>query len=63
MLSKKNLLILSGLPVIVLLISILNKGNINLSENDKSSITSNSENKTPVYNKLLVLSLLFKQIV
>ena len=47
MLNKKNLLILSGLSVIVLLISILNKGNINLSEDDKLSITS-SENKKVV---------------
>jgi len=47
MFSKKNLLILSGLPAIVLLISIFNKGNTNLSEDNNFSINS-SENKKVV---------------
>ena len=52
MLSKKNLLILSGLPVIVLLISIFNKGNINLSESDNSSITSSANKKVVALTSL-----------
>ena len=47
MLSKKNLLIFSGFPLIILLVAIFNKGNINLSEDDTLSITS-SENKKVV---------------
>jgi len=47
MLSKKNLLIFSGFPLLILLVAIFNKGNINLSEDDTLSITS-SENKKVV---------------
>ena len=47
MLRKKNLLIFSGFPLIILLVAIFNKGNINLSEDDTLSITS-SENKKVV---------------
>ena len=52
MLSKKNLLILSGLPVIVLLISIFNKSNINLSEDNNLSITSSGNKKVVALTSL-----------
>ena len=52
MLSKKNFLILSGLPIFVLLISIFNKGSINLSEDNKSPINSSTNKKVVALTSL-----------
>ncbi len=52
MLSKKNFLILSGLPIFVLLASIFNKGSINLSEDNKLPINSSINKKVVALTSL-----------
>ncbi len=52
MLNKKKLLIISGLPIIVLLISIFNKGSINLSEENKSPNNSSTNKKVVALTSL-----------
>ena len=52
MLSKKNFLILSGLPIFVLLASILNKGSINLSEDNILPINSSINKKVVALTSL-----------
>ena len=52
MLSKKNFLILSGLPIFVLLASIFNKGSINLSEDKKLPINSSINKKVVALTSL-----------
>ena len=52
MLNKKKLLIISGLPIFVLLISIFNKGSINLSEDNKSPINSSTNKKVVALTSL-----------
>ena len=47
MLKKKSILIFSIFPIVILLIAIFNKGNTNISEDDKLSIYS-SKNKRVV---------------
>ena len=52
MLSKKNFLILSGLPIFVLLATIFNKGSINLSEDNKLPINSSINKKVVALTSL-----------
>jgi len=52
MLSKKNFLILSGLPIFVLLASIFNKGSINLSEDNILPINSSINKKVVALTSL-----------
>ncbi len=52
MLSKKNLLVLSGLPLIILLVSIFNKSNTNLSSNNKLLINSSINKKVVALTSL-----------
>ena len=52
MLSKKNFLILSGLPIFVLLASIFNKGSFNLSEDNKLPINSSINKKVVALTSL-----------
>ncbi len=47
MLSRKNLLILSGLPIFIFLVALFNKSNINLSEDNKL-LSNSSTNKKVV---------------
>ena len=52
MLSKKNFLILSGLPIFVLLASIFNRGSLNLSEDNKLPINSSINKKVVALTSL-----------